>query len=131
MAADTYTGEGWTAVVQDVVLGEELAMYVSLVGTWPLYVVVLAPELRAVAEREAGRGKSGYGAVWTVEALDRVLREETPRIGLWLDTTGQSAEQTVGAVFAGLRRARLGWATEQVAHRADVQRGPVDDGCPR
>ncbi|MFH8472786.1 AAA family ATPase [Streptomyces sp. NPDC018000] len=107
MTADAYAGEGWTVVVQDVVLGEELAGYVELVRTRPLYVVVLAPEPAAVAMREAGRGKNGYGAGWTVEALDRVLQEETPRIGLWLDTTGQSVEQTVDAVLAGLGRARV------------------------
>ncbi|MGW0957855.1 AAA family ATPase [Streptomyces gelaticus] len=107
MTADTYAGEGWTAVVQDVVLGEELAGYVELVRTRPLYVVVLAPEQRAVAEREAGRGKNGYGAGWTVESLDRVLREETPRIGLWLDTTGQRVEESVDAVLAGLEQARV------------------------
>ncbi|WP_442817838.1 phosphotransferase [Streptomyces sp. NBC_01591] len=105
-------GKVWTVVVQDVVLGEELAGYVGLVRTRPLYVVVLAPEPRAVAEREAGRGKSGYGAGWTVEALDRVLREETPRIGLWLDTTGQTVEQTVDAVLAELGRARVVGAAE-------------------
>ncbi|WP_189545241.1 AAA family ATPase [Streptomyces gelaticus] len=107
MTADTYAGEGWTAVVQDVVLGEELAGYVELVRTRPLFVVVLAPGPRAVAEREAGRGKSGYGAGWTVESLDLALREETPRIGLWLDTTGQTVEQSVDAVLAGLEQARV------------------------
>ncbi|MET9656625.1 AAA family ATPase [Streptomyces sp. NPDC006510] len=112
MTADAYAGEGWTAVVQDVVLGEELAAYVERVRTRPLYVVVLAPDPRVVAEREAGRGKSGYGAGWTVEALDRVLREETPRIGLWLDTTGQTVGQTVDAVLAGLDRARVVGAAE-------------------
>lgn len=108
MTADAYAGEGWTAVVQDVVLGEELARYVELVRTRPLYVVVLDPGTRAVAEREAGRDKSGYGAGWTVESLDRVLREETPRIGLWLDTSGQTVEESVDAVLAGIDRARVG-----------------------
>ncbi|MEU3655122.1 AAA family ATPase [Streptomyces sp. NPDC032161] len=107
MTADTYAEEGWTAVVQDVVLGEELNAYLDLVRTRPLYAVVLAPETCAVAEREAGRTKSGYGAGWTVEALDQVLREETPRVGLWLDTTGQSVDQTVDAVLDGLERARV------------------------
>ncbi|WP_371098409.1 AAA family ATPase [Streptomyces sanglieri] len=107
MTADAYAGEGWTAVVQDVVLGEELTRYVELVRTRPLYVVVLAPEPQAVAEREARRGKSGYGAGWTVESLDRVLREETPRVGLWLDTSGQTVEESVDAVLAGLDRARM------------------------
>ncbi|MFF9507872.1 AAA family ATPase [Streptomyces sp. NPDC014724] len=112
MTADAYADEGWTAVVQDVVLGEELSAYVERVRTRPLYVVVLAPEPQAVAEREAGRSKNGYGAGWTVESLDRVLREETPRIGLWLDTTGQSAEQTVDTVLAELEGARVVGASE-------------------
>ncbi|MFF3732650.1 AAA family ATPase [Streptomyces sp. NPDC002476] len=107
MTADAYADQGWTAVVQDVVLGEELNAYLELVRTRPLYVVVLAPEPEAVARREAGRAKSGYGAGWTVEALDRVLREETPRIGLWLDTTGWTVEQTVDAVLAGLERGQV------------------------
>ncbi|MER6606696.1 AAA family ATPase [Streptomyces sp. NPDC000927] len=107
MTADAYAEEGWTAVVQDVVVGEELNTYLDFVRTRPLYVVVLAPEARAVAEREAGRAKSGYGAGWTVEALDRVLREETPRVGLWLDTTGWTVEQTVDAVLAGLERGQV------------------------
>ncbi|MFC9622203.1 hypothetical protein ACFTXM_20140 [Streptomyces sp. NPDC056930] len=108
MTAGAYAGEGWTAVAQDVVLGEELAGYVELVRARPLYVVVLAPDPRVVAERS----KNGYGAGWTVESLDRVLREQTPRIGLWLDTTGQSAEQTVDAVLAELGRARVVGAAE-------------------
>ncbi|MFD9603808.1 MULTISPECIES: hypothetical protein [unclassified Streptomyces] len=36
-----------------------------------------------------------------------MLREETPRIGLWLDTTGQTVEHAVDEVLAGLERARV------------------------
>ncbi|MEW2566623.1 AAA family ATPase [Streptomyces sp. NPDC057621] len=104
--ADTYARAGFTAVVQDVVLGAHLTAYVELVRTSPLYVVVLAPDAAAVAEREAGRAKTGYGA-WTVEDLDRGLRTDTPRVGLWLDTTEQTAGQTVDAILAGRERARV------------------------
>lgn len=48
----------FTAVVQDVVLGEQLSAYVGLVRTRPLYVVVLAPRPEAVAAREAGRERA-------------------------------------------------------------------------
>lgn len=51
------------------------------VHTRPLFVVVLAPSIAVVRAREAARPKAAYG-VWTVEALDHVLRAETPRIGL-------------------------------------------------
>ncbi|MDN3028639.1 AAA family ATPase [Streptomyces sp. S.PB5] len=105
--ADTYAEAGFTAVVQDVVLGEELAAYVRLIRTRPLYVVVLAPSPETVAAREAGRAKSGYGAAWTVAELDRVLREETPRIGLWLDSSSLSVGETVEEILAGRERARV------------------------
>ncbi|MFM9447683.1 AAA family ATPase [Streptomyces acidiscabies] len=102
--ADAYADAGFTAVVQDVVLGEDLAGWVGMVRTRPLYVVVLAPDVRAVAAREAGRAKSGYGA-WSVEELDRWLRERTPRIGLWLDTSGMTSEETVEKILTERQRA--------------------------
>ncbi|MDX3385720.1 phosphotransferase [Streptomyces sp. V2] len=102
--ADAYADAGFTAVVQDVVLGEDLAGWAGMVRTRPLYVVVLAPDVRAVAAREAGRAKNGYGA-WSVEALDRWLRERTPRIGLWLDTSGMTAEETVEKILTERQRA--------------------------
>ncbi|GAA2621795.1 AAA family ATPase [Streptomyces vastus] len=104
--ADTYADAGFTAIAQDVVLGEDLTAYVGLVRTRPLYVVVLAPRPETVAAREAGRVKTGYGA-WTVDELDRGLREETPRIGLWLDTSELSVAQTVDAIVAGRESARV------------------------
>ncbi|GAA2800837.1 AAA family ATPase [Saccharopolyspora taberi] len=99
--ADAYFDAGFTAVVQDVLLGEHLAETVAQIRNRPLLVVVLAPTPEAVAEREAGRGKNAYDH-WAVQQLDAVLREQTPRIGLWLDTSDQTPEQTVDEI---LRRA--------------------------
>lgn len=104
--ADAYAEAGFTAVVQDVVLGEDLGAYVGLVRTRPLYVVVLVPGADTVAAREAGRAKTGYGA-WTVPELDGVLRESTPRIGLWLDNSALTPAETVDAIVAGRERARV------------------------
>ncbi|MFH9065483.1 AAA family ATPase [Streptomyces coeruleorubidus] len=105
--ADAYAEAGFTAVVQDVVLGEDLRTYAGLVRTRPLYVVVLAPRPEAVAAREAERPKTGYGDVWTVGMLDEALRTRTPRIGLWLDTSELTVEQTVEAILAERERARV------------------------
>ncbi|EPH40769.1 AAA family ATPase [Streptomyces aurantiacus] len=99
--ADAYAAAGFTAIVQDVILGEELKRYVDLVRTRPLHVVVLAPRPAAVAARESARGKTGYGE-WTVEALDEGLRATTPRIGLWLDSSELTVDQTVDAILARL-----------------------------
>lgn len=107
LVADEYTRHGWTAVVQDLILGEDLSRYVTRLHTRPLYVVVLAPSATAVQNREAERPKTGYGSAWTVDALDHALREETPRIGLWLDTSEQTPDQTVSAILDNLPAARV------------------------
>ncbi len=105
MVADEYAAAGFTAVLQDVILGPELEWFLSQVRTRPRYLVVLAPRPEVVAAREAGRAKTGYGE-WGVEALDAVLRD-TPRLGWWLDTSAQTPEQTVDAILDGIERAAL------------------------
>jgi len=104
--ADLYAAAGWTAVVQDVVLGELLKPYLDAIRSRPLYLVVLAPSAQSVAEREAARAKSGYGS-WTVGHLDHYLRHDTPRLGLWLDSTGQTPAETVDAILGSLDEARI------------------------
>jgi cytidylate kinase len=98
-AADAYHEAGFTVVVQDVVIGRVLADYVAAIRSRPLVVVVLAPRSDVVANREAARTKVAYrpGADG-IGALDRALRHETPRIGLWLDTSDQRPEQTVDEI---------------------------------
>jgi predicted kinase len=102
--ADLYAAAGWTAVVQDVVLGEHLRPYLDAIATRPLYLVVLAPSREAVAAREAARAKTGYGS-WTVGGIDHVLRDETPRLGLWLDTSRQTPQETVDCLLDRLDEA--------------------------
>ncbi|MEV6770846.1 AAA family ATPase [Nocardia sp. NPDC051030] len=97
--ADAYAAEGFTAVVQDVVLGDFLPWFADQIQTRPRYVVVLAPRPDAVAAREAGRVKKAYGP-YTVEDLNTGLHTTTPRIGLWLDTSDLTVEQTVDAILA-------------------------------
>ena len=101
--ADGYAEAGFTAVVQDVLLGSHVDELLDAVRTRPRYLVVLAPSVEAVAAREASRAKTGYGA-WTVEDLDRGLRA-MPRRGLWLDSTHLSPESTVDALLTGLAEA--------------------------
>ncbi|MGW6456601.1 AAA family ATPase [Streptomyces sp. NPDC055078] len=105
--ADTYAEAGFTAVVQDIVIGGELPSYVGLVRTRPLYVVVLAPDPGTVAAREAARPKTGYGKGLTVEGLDRELRGLTPRVGLWLDTSAQTPDETVAEILSRLGEAKV------------------------
>lgn len=100
-AADGYAEAGFTVVLQDIVLGGDLTEMMTAIRTRPLYVVVLAPRPSVVGEREAARGKIAYkpGDEGPAE-LDAHLRRETPPIGLWLDTSDQTLEQTTGELLA-------------------------------
>jgi predicted kinase len=99
MVGDAYFAEGFTVVAEDVIAGPLLAECVGLVRSRPLRVVVLLPSPEAIATREAARSQAGYRAgSWSVERLHEGFASRTPRIGLWLDTSRQSPEQTVDAI---------------------------------
>lgn len=97
--ADRYFEAGFTVVAQDIVLGSHLTEMTEAIRSRPLLVVVLAPQPDAVAAREAGRAKTAYRD-YSVADLDGALRRETPRIGLWLDTTDQTPAQTAAEVLS-------------------------------
>jgi cytidylate kinase len=103
MTADAYVEAGFTAVVQDIILGEDLPAFLDLVRSRPRLVVVLTPHPEVIEVRERTRPKTGYaGSGWSVADLDRSLRLETPRIGLWIDSSEQTPAQTADEI---LRRA--------------------------
>jgi chloramphenicol 3-O-phosphotransferase len=92
--AERYASAGFTVVAEDVVAGPLLGEFVSLFTHRPLHLVVLLPDEKAIALREAGRREEGYGS-WTVSGLYRVFVEQTERLGLWLDTSAATAASTV------------------------------------
>ncbi|HKT05505.1 MAG TPA: AAA family ATPase [Rugosimonospora sp.] len=105
--SDAYFEAGFTVITQDVILGEQLAEMTALIRSHPLLVIVLAPQTATIAARENARGKTAYGT-WAINQLDVVLKHQTPRIGLWLDTTHQSPTETVDEILArGWAEARL------------------------
>jgi hypothetical protein len=100
-AAALYLHAEFSVVYQDVILGHHLTEVVRSYPFHPLHVVVLCPTPAVVAAREAGRRKTGYRGV-TIAELDRVLREETPRLGLWLDNSTFTVAETVDYILANL-----------------------------
>lgn len=96
--AITYHEAGFHVVCQDVILGDSLTQVVAMFGDVPVNVVVLCPRPEIVAARERERDKTGYGAI-TVENLDRSLREETPRIGRWIDTSDVTVNDVVREIL--------------------------------
>lgn len=110
-AADEYVASGFSVVYQDVVLGDHLPWLTRLVRTRPFLVVVLAPTAEVVAARTATRLATRVGARAMaapggdereryVFQLDKTLRADTPKIGLWLDTSAQTVEETVAEILS-------------------------------
>ena len=106
-AAELYLQAGFTVVYQDIILGPDLATVVQFYQQHPLYIVVLCPSPRVIAARDAARGKTGYREDATIDAFDRVLRTETPRLGWWLDTSHLTVAETVDRILANLPRAQV------------------------
>jgi chloramphenicol 3-O-phosphotransferase len=104
-AAGRYLDAGFDVVHQDIVLGASLARVVRAYAGRPLHVVVLCPSAATVASREAARAKTGYRGI-AVDDLDRALREDTPRIGLWLDSSALTPDETAEAILARLDEAK-------------------------
>jgi GrpB-like predicted nucleotidyltransferase (UPF0157 family) len=104
-AADAYHAAGFTVALEDVVAGPLLGEYRTMIQGRPCHVVALMPALAAVRAREAGRPGRGYG-LWTAEQLYDLFAGETARVGIWLDTTDQTPEETVDAILAATRSTR-------------------------
>jgi chloramphenicol 3-O-phosphotransferase len=105
--AARYVAGGFTVVYQDIILAQTLTEIVDRLRQHPLYVVVLCPSADVVAAREAGRNKQGYNHESEIAAFDHVLRTETPRIGLWLDTSTLTVDESVDQILARLDQAAV------------------------
>ncbi|HET7398718.1 MAG TPA: AAA family ATPase [Intrasporangium sp.] len=106
-AAHLYAEAGFTVVVQDLFVGRSLEPFLAQIPYRPLSLVMLAPEVSVVMRRESERVKKGYGDNWSIRDFDHRVRTETPHIGLWLDSSKHTPEQTVDEVLARLEQARI------------------------
>jgi predicted kinase len=109
--ADEYCAEGFTTVVQDNLYGDDVGTWLQRVTSRPRHLVVLRPTVETVRQREAQRrqssGKVAYrdGGI-SIEELDRQL-STVLKIGLWLDTSAQSPEETVREIVRRQAEARV------------------------
>jgi chloramphenicol 3-O-phosphotransferase len=104
---------GFTAVLEDIIHGERLLELCDDLRDVPFFFVMLCPDKAAVREREHGRGSKLY-LEW--EWLTESMAASEPKLGLWLDTSKQTAEETVDEI---MRRA---WTEALVAPREAVAR---------
>ena len=96
--ADMYYKAGFSVVVQDTYLGGEVHSFLQAFESKPVYFITLSPKIDAIIEREKKRNKTGY-ITWGVEPLYEVLINENPKIGLWIDSTDMTPEETLSEII--------------------------------
>lgn len=96
--ADEYVRAGFTTVLQDIIIGPMLDEFLAMITTRPFSLVVLSPSVEAVTKREEQRNKTGYTS-FTPNDLDDVLRSTTARIGLWIDSSSLTVDETVDMIL--------------------------------
>lgn len=100
-AAKTYFDHGFSVVIQDNYYGPALEHMVEFLCEYPVQVVVLCPDRETIRQREEGRSKTGYTG-FDVEPLYDSFMKETPRIGLWIDNTNLTVQETVDRILEAM-----------------------------
>lgn len=102
--ADEYAAAGFQAVVQDNIYGPDVVEWLDRIRTRPRRLVVLRPSVAAVESRDAERRrltrKVAYRGDFTVAKNDEALATTPSGLGLWLDTSAQTPEETVVELLA-------------------------------
>jgi predicted kinase len=97
LLGQSFVAAGITAVVDDIVIGSRLDDLLEDLAGQRFVFVMLTPRLDVVRERERGRGTSLWEQ-W--EWLDDEVRTKTQRIGLWIDNSDQTPDETVDTILA-------------------------------
>ena len=97
MLADSFLEAGFWPIIDDVVVGLRLLDVLEDIKSRPLYFVLLLPRLDVVEQRDRAREEKHVFDIWSY--LDRVARTETPKQGLWLDSSDMTAEETVDEIL--------------------------------
>lgn len=100
--ADMYVKAGFSVVMQDVIVGPMLKEFVEMIQSKRVFLVVLSPDEKTITDREKARGKTGYG-VWSVTELNHILQNDTPKIGIWLDNSALTPEETIEEILEKMK----------------------------
>ena len=93
---------GFTVVLDDIIMGERWQQLQAELEGVPFSLVVLAPGVDIVtSERDTGRMKRPLGKEWA-RYLDDALRNTMAGVGLWVDSSDQTPQETVDEILCRL-----------------------------
>ncbi|MDP8910658.1 MAG: AAA family ATPase [Actinomycetota bacterium] len=101
LLADNFLAAGVMPVIDDVVVARaRFDHFLACLRSRPVFLVQLAPPLDVAAERDAHRGDKAVLHLW--RHLDAELREQMSGVGLWLDTTELTPDESVEEIVKRL-----------------------------
>jgi AAA domain len=103
--ADEYAAAGFTTVVQDNIYGVDVERWLDRVRSSPKHLVVLRPRIAVVEARDEERrrtsGKVAYRRGFTPAVNDEHVAATPRDLGLWVDSSEQTPEETVDMILSG------------------------------
>ncbi|MBE3560200.1 MAG: hypothetical protein IMW89_13405 [Ktedonobacteraceae bacterium] len=94
---------GFTVVLDDIIMGNRWQELQEELHDLPFSLVVLAPHVDAVQQRDRSRPKDPQGRAWAVY-LDQALRTTMAGVGLWIDSSALTPEETVEQILRCLEQ---------------------------
>jgi hypothetical protein len=98
-AVRRFTKAGFTTIYQDILLGADFIRVTDSLADLSPRVVVLNPKVDILAQRDRGRAKTGYGEHFPPSVLAEALERDTPRTGLWIDSSDMSVDDVVERIL--------------------------------
>ncbi len=103
LLANSFHEAGFSVVIDDVVVSSPILDQYLDNFPGPLHFVQLCPSIETVEARDAARDKQVFH-LW--RHLQQDL-ERMPRLGLWLDTSTMSADETTEEILRGAEEATV------------------------
>lgn len=109
--ANLYRDAGFDAILSDNLFGEEVRRFLTAAALdvhprRPVHFVMLNPTVEAIRDRYRSRPGGGYTPTLTLQVLKQAV-EQTIHVGLWLDTSHQTAAQTALEILQQLDHAAV------------------------
>jgi predicted kinase len=98
----SFVEAGFVVVLDDIIMGDRWQQLQDELHDLPFSLVVLAPQRDVVLQRDQKRSKRTLGKAWA-EYLDQELRTTMVGIGVWVDSSELTPEETVDYILQRLQ----------------------------
>ena len=105
LVADSFSAADFTVIVDDIYIGSRFYHLLEDIKNPSLYFVLLTPDLDQLKKRNEMRPDKNV--FHQSEALYETTLDDTPRQGLWLDTSTQSVAESLACILNQYEREAL------------------------